>query len=253
MKQHMSGISWMIGFTMVDAVALNVSKVIGASMHVFQFLFIANAIAATILFLTALKANSLVKSKNPKMHVMRASVELFGQALMFSALMLIPISEVKSILFLVPIIASIIAVLFLHERSTWAKWGALIVSFVGMLVVLQPDKDIIHYASFFALGAALLLSIGLIIVKRTSDYDSPLTISLYFTSLFTLFSLPFAIYYWQPVEPDIYGWILLFGVLVAMAHITISSACANAPLTVLTPFFFVGLIFVATLAYFCSW
>jgi len=250
MKEHIRGISWMVGFTVVDAVALNVARTLGEAMHVFQFLCITNVIGAIILFFILLKTNSLTKSKRPSLHVFRAIAELFGQALMFSALLLIPIAEVKSILFLIPIIASINAVLFLGEKSTLAKWGALFCGFIGILIILQPNKEIIHYASFFALGAAILLSIGLTIIKKASDYDSPLTISLYFTTLISLFSLPFAIYFWQPIGQDMYKWLLFFGVLVAMAHITITSACANAPLTVVTPFFFVGLIFVSTIAYF---
>lgn len=249
MKEHMRGIWWMLAFTLIDAFGLNVGRVLGDKIHVYQFLCVGNALAAIMLGIFMWKAGHLVKSNTPKLHIARAVAETFGQGLMFSSLMLVPVAEVKSILFLIPIIASINAVYFLGEKNTPHKWFALFFGFVGVLIILQPDKDIIHFGSLLALAATLFLSTGLTIIKKTTDVDSPMTVSLYFTTLISICTLPAAIYFWQPIAPEMYKWLFAFGLIIVAAHITISSACKHAPLVVVTPFMFIGLIFVAILAY----
>lgn len=249
MKLRMKAIIWVLLFTVLDAVALNLVRLMGDGVHSLQVVFLGNFIACVCLFFVLRARGVSMHSNGLKWHAYRGVIEVFGAALMFNSLITLPAAEVKAILFLIPVFASIFAIYFLKEHSSPSKWAALVLGFTGAMVIVQPGQEIIDPAAMKALGAAVLLAGGLTLLKRVASIDKPLVVGMYFTATQWIFSLPFALYYWKPLSTELWLIMISFGLIVAMIHYVLTSAFSEAPLVLVVPFMFIGLIFAAVIGY----
>ena len=97
----------------------------------------------------------------------------------FAALMYIPLEQIKAIGFLSPIIVVIMSVIILKERIYIIRILALIIGFIGVIIILRPGIIEINIGAYMVLLSGLLWSTVIIITKFMSKEDSPMTILTY--------------------------------------------------------------------------
>ena len=111
------------------------------------------------------------KTNNLKTHLVRSILNLPAMLLTFSALMLVSYEKISALNFSVPFIVTILAVIFLKEKIRIYRISALIIGFVGMLIILRPGIITITYGVQMILIASILWSI--IMIANTSNIPSP--------------------------------------------------------------------------------
>jgi len=152
------------------------------------------------------------------------------------------LATVTAIIYSSPLIITAIAALFLNEKVGLGRWVAVMVGFVGVIVVARPTSDSFDAVVLFPLGAALCYSVYQLATRALSVRDGPLT-TVFWTGLGgCLVISPALPWTWQ--APDVAGWALLatYGVLGFTSHFTLVLAYRHASASVLAPFFYVQLV-----------
>lgn len=185
-----------------------------------------------------------------KIHFVRAFCWAMASALFFYSTTIISIPRAIAISFAVPLFTTVMAVIFLKEQLHAARIASLMAGFVGMLVIIQPGMDGFEMASLLVVAAAFLWSITDIIIKLLSKEHHAIVNTFYFAAFSALCLLPLAFFFWKTPSLANMGWLLALGFVFVLNIYSVTKAYEYADLTIMMPFAFSQLIFVAALTYF---
>ncbi|KQS01912.1 permease [Sphingomonas sp. Leaf357] len=215
-----------------------------------EILFFRQAGAAAfmvVVLLTGPGLRSVATSRLPA-HILRMAMGLSAMALTFATILALPLAESTTIGFTMPIFATILGALVLGEPTGWHRWGAVVLGFVGVLIVAQPGTG--HFpliGALTGLGAALLTAGVSILLRQISRTESITTTVFWFS---TLSLVPLGIVYafaMQPHAPLV--WLLLvgIGVIGGAAQLAMTGALRFGPVSVVVPMDYSSLLW-ATLS-----
>jgi drug/metabolite transporter (DMT)-like permease len=190
-----------------------------------------------------------LQTKRLPLHCVRAVVNAGAMFAFFTALSLAPIARITAISFAAPLFAAVLSVLVLGEKFRMRRWAAVIIGFLGTLVILRPGIIPLDLGSMLVVFAAAMWGITMIIIKVLSRTESSLTITGYVTLLLTIVSIGPALYVWQSPSMETLAWLLLIAVLGTIGQISMAEALKSAETTVVMPFDFLKLVWVAMLGY----
>ena len=181
------------------------------------------------------------------MHAARGFVHGLGVMLWFYAMQRIPIAEVTAIGYTSPIFVTIGAAMFLGERLALRRVAAVLVAFLGALVILRPGLNEISSGQLAQLGAAPLFAASYLLAKKfTAAEDSGVIVAL--MSVFvTLTLMPLAIASWRTPTSEEVAWLALTAVFATGGHYALTRAFEAAPITVTQPVQFLQLVWAALL------
>ncbi len=231
------------------------AKLLSETHHVIEIGFYRNLIA-TLPFLFIIFAmgrrDILVIRQKPGGILIRAVVGTVSLIVTFSAFSMMPMADATAFLFTSSLFIPAMGFFFLGEQVGKYRWGAVLVGFVGVLVMLQPSGVVSGLGVTLALSAALMHATLQTILRHLGKFERPETITFYFVMIGTIVSalpLPFV-----AKPPTLAEIPLLFGVGLtgALAQWLLSIAYKNAPAAVVTVFNFSGIIW-ATLFGFVIW
>ncbi|MEM7056314.1 MAG: DMT family transporter [Pseudomonadota bacterium] len=171
----------------------------------------------------------------------------FGVLLWFYAMARIPIAEVTAIGYTAPIFVTIGAAIFLGERLQIRRIGAVLVAFIGALIILRPGFQELSMGQLAQLVAAPLFAASFLMAKRMTDDTEPAMVVAMLSLFCTLVLLPGAILHWQDPTWAELGWLALTAVFATTGHYTMMRAFACAPITVTQPVQFLQLVWAALL------
>jgi drug/metabolite transporter (DMT)-like permease len=211
--------------------------------------FVTHALfAGAVLF--PLKGMALVKTRHLRWHMLRALMFIAMTGINFWALQYLQLTVTASIFFSVPIMIAVASALVLGERIDTGKWVAILAGFAGVLVIVRPWGEEFHPAMLAAVVNAILYAAFLLMTRRLAAYDSPETIQ-YLPAVGAAIGLaPFALAAWQ--SPS--GWLewtvaCLLGVLGGFGHYLLALAHRYAPSSVIAPFVYQQVIYMALFGY----
>ena len=212
----------------------------------FRFLF-GFLIICPYILKTKLK---VFKTNHLKKHFLRAVLNLPSMILYFSALVMMPIEKVTAISFVVPFLVTILAVLFLGEKIYIYRSFALILGFIGMLIILRPGIIDISIGVYMALASSFMWSVVIIITKRIARDDSSITILSYGYMFMTIFSFIIVLFYWQ--TPNLQTLIYLFfaGLSGTLLHLCINHAYKLVDVSMTQPYSFLSLVFASAVGFY---
>lgn len=177
-----------------------------------EILFWRQMPAVPVILAIYLAAGSLprLRSRRLRQHAMRAALGLVGMFLLFGAVTLLPLAEATSFNFTSAIWAVILSALILREKVGIWRWSAVVLGFLGVLVIAQPGEGHVPLlGAMTALGGAFMVAVISIYIRELAQTEDSLTIVFYFS----LFSLPLlgAIlpFVWQAKSLE--QWMLLLG------------------------------------------
>lgn len=175
-------------------------------------------------------------------HLLRGAINLMGAYLYIKGLTYLTIAEASVIVFASPCIVTALSAFFFKEKVSWQKWATALVSFLGVVIAIQPGAGTFQSASLFILGAAFLYAINSLTSRWIPDADSLWTVSFFGAAAAAMFVAPFTIGHWGPVDP----WdISEFAAAAVFSSLGIglgSLAYRSAPAADLAPFGYSGLI-----------
>ncbi|MGN6595534.1 DMT family transporter [Sphingopyxis terrae] len=235
-----------------------VKRIDAAGIHIVESLFWRQAIVLPMLVGWALTRGGLAiyRTRRIGTHARRAMMGLTGMALNFGGMIFLPMAEATTINLSVPIFAVIFAALFLGEPTGWQRWSAVLIGFLGVLLVLNPTTPIAqgftgHHGlgTLIALGGAVMTALITIQVRDLARTESPMTIVFWF-SLISMLPLGLAL----PFVMTAHGageWALLIGLglLGAVVQLSLTGALRLAPVAVVTPMDYSSLL--SSIA--CGW
>ncbi len=179
----------------------------------------------------------------------RGIVHTVALTLFFVALPHIPLADMTAIMFTTPLFVLVGAALVLHEKVGRARWGAALLGFSGVIVVLWP-----HLAgggagrwSLVMLSATPFFAASFLITKSLTRHDSPETIVTWQNITLTLFTLPLALLAWQTPTLAQWGIFLVCGLLGSVAHYCMTRAFTLGDISAMQPVRFLDLIWSSLL------
>ena len=219
-------------------------------INVFTAGFLRFFFGLIVIFPFIIKSNfNIYKTNNLKFHLIRSLINVPMMILGFAALMYIPLEQIKAIGFLSPILVVILSVLILKEKIYIIRILALIIGFVGVLIILRPGIIEINIGAYMVLLSGLLWSTVIIITKFMSKEDSPMTILTYQYTFVTIFTLPLALIYWtNPTLNSLY-YSLLAAIVGTVLHLCINNSYRLADLSVIQPDWYTQLIFASVFGF----
>ena len=173
---------------------------------------------------------------------LRGIIHGFAVVLWFYSVANIPMADVTAINYLTPIFTTIGAILIFKEVITLNRVGALLLSFIGAMLILKPGLEIFSYGKIAQLLSTILFATSYLIAKNLTKTESTNLIVIFLTFFATITLLPFTFFLW--VNPSIGDLLLLFGVAIlgTLGHYFMTMALSLAPLSVTQPVIFFQLI-----------
>jgi drug/metabolite transporter (DMT)-like permease len=235
-------------FTLLDGSAKWLVRGMPVIMVVWLRFVLHVVIGGAILF--PLRGRALVRSRYLRWHALRAVMFIAMTGVNFWALQYLQLTVTSSIFFTVPILIALISALFLGERLDLGRWIAIVVGFLGVLVIVRPGSSAFHPAMLAAMANAIVYAIFMLMTRRLAAYESPETIQYLPAVGAAVLLTPFAIAGWE--WPDTWlEWTVacLLGVLGATGHYLLALAHRYASSAVIAPFVYQQVIYMAAFGY----
>lgn len=221
-----------------------------AQLHPSQITFFRSSFGA-LFALPLLHGHGWQLLRTPRMgfYVMRCVLGMGGMLAGFWAIVNLPLAEAVALSYSSPLFVTIGAVVFLGEIVRRRRWSAVVVGFIGVLVIVRPGTAAFTAASLVALLAAGLTGAVTISIKSLTGSEPADRIVLLTTLLWVPLSLPAALAVWQWPHANIWPWLVLSGALGTGAHYCWTRALRLADVSLLAPFSYLQLLIVAALAW----
>ena len=189
-------------------------------------------------------------TKRPILHFSRCFFGLIALLSIFIALRNLPLATVVSITFAVPIFTTIFSILFLSEKVGFFRWLAVIVGFIGIVVISEPGLSALNIYYIFPFIFVLGLSYVAISIRQLSSTEPVWLISLYFSLAITLAGLFTIPYGW--LMPNLKDLILLsfIGIFGGVANLWLSQSYKFSEVSLVTPLKYLALVFAIIFGYF---
>ncbi|MBA4610397.1 DMT family transporter [Stappia taiwanensis] len=210
---NLRGILWMLVAGLFFTTMVTLIKLLGARLHVTEIILIRQIFMAMIVAPTIVAGlpGSLV-TRHGHLHALRiacASVAMFAG---FTAVVHLPLADATALSFSKTFFVTIFAILFLGETVGRHRWLATIAGFIGVLVILRPDAGggVNLYAGLAVAGAAAA-AVVMILIRKLSQFERPVTILTYQAVFVGVIMLPFAIANWKTPTPAEWGLLVIAG------------------------------------------
>ena len=179
---------------------------------------------------------NLVWTDKPKLQLIRGLILLTANVCFFYSISIISLAKALTLAFIAPLIVTAFSQIFLGEKVGFRRWSAVIIGFIGSMVVIRPGFVEINLASLAALGTGVMYGFYLIITRKLSSSDNPL-LTLLLTgvvgAIIISFVMPFV---W--IKPTLNQWSMMaaIGIFACVGHLFIILSLKYADASKLAPF-----------------
>lgn len=177
------------------------------------------------------------------MHLLRGALQVMVLGGFIYAVRLLSLANVYAVFLSAPLIMTALAVPILKERTDRGGWVAIGVGLLGVLIMLRPSASgLISVGSLVALIAALGYAVNGIMLRVLTRTDTTASVIVWTIGLMTLISALIAVPDWVTLEPRHYRWLVLMGILAAIASYHMTAAFRSAPAAVVAPLEYTALL-----------
>ena len=249
--RYLWGIWWMLLTGLLFVAVTGVVRHLGTDMNPIQAAFIRYAFGIVLIAPVLLRMfGARAAPSRIGLHMLRGVAHGTAVMLWFFAMARIPIAQVTAIGFTTPIFTTMGAVLFLGEVLHARRIAAVVVSFLGTLIILRPGAVSIELGALAQLAAAPLFACSFLIAKKLTQTESSASIVAYMSVFVTLALLPPALLAWRTPTLTELGWLFVTAVFATAGHYTFTRAMQTVELTVLQPFSFLQLVWATLLGFY---
>ena len=235
--------------SVVDTICKSFTKELHAIQLVWGYFVGINLVLWIVFFFKGEKLSELRKTNRLQLQIFRPALLVCSISSLFVGLTYLPIAEATAIGFVAPLFITALSVPILKEKVGIHRWSAVIVGLIGVIIIIRPGSDLWHFASIMPLLGAIFFALFQILTRLLSITENTYT-TLFFTGLggliWSSIIVPFV---WvSPSQTHIIIF-LLTGVLGALAHLCMISAFDRTEASLLAPYNYTKLIWVAILGY----
>jgi len=204
----------------------------------------------TLPFMFFFFRKKLTWTTQPKLQIFRGLTLFFANVLFFYSISVISMAKALTLAFVAPLITTALSPIFLGEKVGFRRWSAVIVGFVGSLIVIRPGFIEFNLASIAALGTGFFYGIYLIITRKLHSSDSPL-LTLLLTGVVGAAVASFLVpVVW--INPTFNQWSLLalMGIFACLGHLFLILSLKYADASKLAPFGYFEIVTNIILGYY---
>ena len=224
-------------------------KYLSKEVHIFEIAFFRCALVIFVLAPVIIQqGKTIFKTRQPKMQFLRIITNSVAMLCFFYGISTTPLAQLTTLGFTVPIFATILAVIFMKEKIRLRRTTALIIGFIGTIVVMRPDISI-ELGALLIIFSSFLWSICLIFIKKLTQTDSAVTISLYFGigMIPATFILAFPVM--EAIDMRQFTILVFIAITGTLAQTIMNTALKKGELALLLPFDFLRLIWSVLIGY----
>ena len=190
------------------------------------------------------------KTKKIKLHIFRTITGCFALISIFFSLKYLPLADAISITFAAPIFATIFSIFFVKEIVGKKRWFAVLIGFLGILIILKPGTSLFSIYSIFPILFCVGFAASASLIRILSKTDKNYLISFYYTAGLTLVSLFLDPLSWKiPLFKDCL-LLISIGIIGSLGNIIITEAYRKSEISLITPIKYLNLIFAIVFGYF---
>ena len=195
------------------------------------------------------RINNFYQTKRAFLHFLRCFVGLIAMVAIFIALRNLPLATVVSISFAAPIFTTIFSIFFLSEKVGIYRWLAVIIGFLGILIITEPGLESLNIYYIFPIIFCVGLSYVAIAIRQLSSTEPVWLISLNFSIAITIAGLCTLPYGWK--IPSFFDFFVLslVGLFGGVANLWLSQSYKFSEVSLVTPLKYLGLIFAIFFGY----
>lgn len=206
------------------------------------------SVACAVAFVSIGPGFKSLRTQRFAAHAMRMAIGVVAMLLNFLMVTLLPLAEATAIGFSVPIFATLLAAVVLREQTGRWRWGAIVVGFLGVLVIIQPGSGHIStYGGLVSLGAVISTACATIAIRHLGATEAVATTVFWFglTSLVPLgLAMPFVA---QPHDAATFAGIAALSLAGGIAQLTLTGALRLAPVSLVMPMDYSALLWASLL------
>jgi drug/metabolite transporter (DMT)-like permease len=246
-------------FSLQDAIIKQVS----GGYALTQVVFIRSCVAGPILFVLVLRESGwrAIFASNLAVLSVRATIMLGAYTAYYMAFPALPLADAVALYFTVPLFVTALAGPLLGEHAGWRVWTAVVLGFVGVMVMLQPGSGLFEPAALLSLLAAALYGMAMLMARKFGSTLSAAVMAFYQNTFFLLGSglAAFALNHWGVVHANhpslsflVRPWVMptlsdglliaACGVVAATGMMFLTSAYRVARASTVTPFEYTGIL-----------
>jgi drug/metabolite transporter (DMT)-like permease len=194
--------------------------------------------------------HEVLRPKSPTRQGLRGLLIIASNFLFFWALAYLPIADALALLFVYPLAITVMSGLILKEKVGPRRYAAVVVGFLGVLLVLKPEAGNISTPALLAIAAGILHG-GYIVLTRSIAHETPAIVTLFYTGIVGTVVMSFFVpFYWSVPTADSWLWMIALGLCSGVGHFLLTKACALAPASILAPLGYVEIISGTLIGYF---
>ena len=238
------GIALVIGAASCFATMDTTVRYVGAYFSVALVLWARFSLHTAImtLWIVLSRQRSFV-SPNPMFQIARGTLLAFSSAMAFAALRRMPVAEFTAVVMLTPVVATLVARLWLKERISPLRWTLVVGGFVGALIVIRPGSGIVGWAALLPLAACFSNAAFQIMTSRFAPHEDPFTTNFYTGATGMAIATPILLAsVANPIDTLLgapgsqVGALLAVAILGTTGHLLLIMALGKAPASTLMPF-----------------
>ena len=190
------------------------------------------------------------KTHNIKLQFVRSAINVYSMISWFTAIGTLQLEKAAAIGFTTPLFTTILAIIFLGEVIRIQRITALIVGFIGILVVIRPGYIPFESGALWLLSAAITFSIVIIIVKKLTEKDSSLTTAFYQMAFMVPPTFFIALFFWESININQFLLFIFVAIAGFITQFSFAQCLKMAETTFIMPIQFTKLIWLSLIGYF---
>ena len=189
-------------------------------------------------------------SENPKLQILRGITLLSANVCFFYSISVISMAKALTLAFIAPLVTTALSPIILGEKVGIKRWSAVIVGFIGSLVVIRPGLIEFNIATISALGTGFFYGVYLIITRKLHTVDNPLLTFLITGVVGAIISSLFVPIVWINLSQSQWLWLALMGIFACLGHLLLIYSLRYADASKLAPFGYFEIITNIILGYY---
>ena len=214
-------------------------------VNVIEIVFYRQAIAILPVLALVIPSVGLasLKTRRPWLHASRTAVGTTGMILNFITISLLPLAETQALWFTTPLFATILSAIILRETVGIHRWSAVVLGFIGVLIVVQPQTGHLPVVgATTGLTSALLTAFVTILLRQLGRTEPALTTVFWF---FTMSAIPLAVvmpWFAQSHPPVVWMLLAAMGIVGGLGQVALTLSLQYAPVSTVAPVDYASLI-----------
>ena len=227
------------------------TKWAGTTYPIMQVVFIRNFFVLAVVLVMVWRKGGVesLRVNNRKDVGLRAFFQFGAATFISTTVILLPLADAEALFFAAPLIIAFLSMHFLGERVGWRRKTAIVIGFIGVIIMLRPTPDLIQPAALFGVVAAVFIAMRDIWTRKLRDGETANAIMFWSELGVIVGSLPFAVYVWHPFTlPDL-GIIAFAGIVLGAAQFTMAIAFLTAEAATVAPFRYTVILLTTLFGY----